>query len=66
MNALTEKLKSFYTNIRAEFKKIIWPKKEELAKQTVIVIILCFIFGLLIFGMDTAFAALLKLAARVI
>jgi len=65
-NALVTKIQTFYTNIASEFKKIIWPKRDELAKQTFIVIVICAIFGLLIFGMDTAFGAMLKVVAGTI
>ena len=65
-NSIINSLRNFFVNIHAEYKKIIWPKKEELAKQTLVVIILCLIFGLLIFGMDTGFASILKLVAGTI
>ena len=57
---------TFFTNIKSEFKRIIWPKREELVKQTFVVIVVCFLFGLIIFGMDTVLAALLKFVAGVI
>ena len=66
MKKLIEKLSVFFVNIKAEFKKIIWPKREELAKQTLIVIVICLMFGLMIFAMDTGLSAVLKLVAGVI
>lgn len=66
MNAIKEKFMTFFTNIKSEFKRIIWPKREELVKQTFVVIVVCFLFGLIIFGMDTVLAALLKFVAGVI
>ena len=65
-NVIVSKFKSFYTNIASEYKKIIWPKKEELAKQTLVVIVICLIFGAIIFGMDSVFAAVLRFVARTI
>jgi len=65
-NAVVSKLQNFWINISSEFKKIIWPKRDELAKQTLIVIIICAIFGAVIFGMDSAFGAVLKLVAGTI
>ena len=62
-NIIVTKLQTFYVNIASEFKKIIWPKKDELAKQTVIVIVVCALFGAMIFGMDAAFGFILKLIA---
>ena len=53
----TEKLekapkKSWFTGLKAEFKKIIWPNKQSLAKQTVAVIAVSVVLGLLIAVMD--------------
>jgi len=40
---------------KAEFKKIVWPKKDEVAKKTATVIITSLLIGLIIFCMDTIF-----------
>lgn len=45
-------LGAFINAHKAEFKKITWPTGKEVAKQTVIVIIVCLIVGAIIFGMD--------------
>lgn len=54
---------------KAEFKRIVWPSKQEVAKETVIVLLLCFVLGAIIFGMDElltmGYDALIKLAANV-
>lgn len=43
--------KSWFTGLKAEFKKIVWPNKESVIKQTVAVvvvsIILCIVIALL-------------------
>jgi len=65
-NVIISRLQTFYTNISSEFKKIIWPKKEELVKQTVVVIVICGLFGAIIFGMDAVFGALLKVLSSTI
>lgn len=39
-------------DVRSEFKKIIWPNRNDLAKKTITVIVTSLIFGLLIFVMD--------------
>ena len=44
--------KSWFTGLKAEFKKIIWPNKQSLAKQTVAVIAVSVVMGLLIAVMD--------------
>lgn len=54
---------------KAEFKRIVWPSKQEVAKETVIVLLLCFVLGAIIFGMDEllsmGYDALMKLAANI-
>ncbi|MBQ6537707.1 MAG: preprotein translocase subunit SecE [Eubacterium sp.] len=44
----------FFKNLKAEFKKCTWPKKEELAKQSALVIVVSVLLGVLIAGFDWA------------
>lgn len=46
---------SFFNEHKAEFKKIIWPSREDLLKQTVTVIIVSILVGAIIFGMDSIY-----------
>ncbi|MBQ8526973.1 MAG: preprotein translocase subunit SecE [Lachnospiraceae bacterium] len=48
----TEK-KGFVEGLKAEFKKIVWPNKTTLGKQTVAVTIISVILGLIIALLDT-------------
>ena len=53
----TEKLEkapktSWFAGLKAEFKKIIWPNKQSLARQTVAVIAVSVVLGLMIALMD--------------
>ena len=52
----TEKVKakktSWFKGLKAEFKKIIWPDKKTLAKQTVAVIVCSLLLGLIIVIVD--------------
>lgn len=43
---------SFFKGVKAEFKKITWPDKTSLLKQTVAVISVSFVVGLLIAVID--------------
>lgn len=45
-------VKSWFKGLKAEFKKIIWPDKETLAKQTVAVIIITAVLSLIIALLD--------------
>ena len=52
----TEKKKKtgFFKNVKSEFKKCTWPKKEELAKQSALVIVVSVVLGVVIAGLDWA------------
>ncbi|MCI7275503.1 MAG: preprotein translocase subunit SecE [Lachnospiraceae bacterium] len=52
--AKTEKKKvSFWTGLKAEFKKIIWPDKDSLIKQTIAVVLISIALCLVITVLDT-------------
>ena len=40
--------------------KVVWPTRQELVKDTVVVFGVCIFFSLLFWGMDTGFLAVLK------
>lgn len=44
----------FFASLKAEFKKIIWPNRRSLGRQTLVVVICTIILGLIIFGIDIA------------
>ena len=46
-------LKDFFKGIKTEFKKISWPDKTTLLKQSVVVVTISIVLGLLITLMDT-------------
>lgn len=50
-----ETLSDKWQDHKAEFHKIIWPKKEELGKKTITVIFTSLLVGALIFCMDTVY-----------
>ncbi len=49
-----------FNDYKGEFRKITWPSKQDLYKQTVVVVVISLIVGALIFGMDT----ILELGSR--
>ncbi|MGF7142353.1 preprotein translocase subunit SecE [Anaerotaenia torta] len=53
-NTTTEKApkKSWFKGMKSEFKKIVWPDKESLLKQSVAVISVTVILGLIIYVLD--------------
>jgi len=46
---------SLLAEVSAEFKKIVWPTRRELVKQTTTVIVVALMFGVIIFAMDSVF-----------
>lgn len=46
--------KSFWKGLKAEYKRIIWPDKETVTKQTRAVIAVSVALGLIIAALDTA------------
>ena len=57
MSDTAEKVKKpgFFSRVQSEFKKIIWPSKESAAKNTVAVVVLSVILGVIIALLDTVF-----------
>ena len=44
--------KSFFKGLKAEFNKIIWPDKDTLTKETVVVVVSTVILGIVIAVLD--------------
>ncbi|MBO4484026.1 MAG: preprotein translocase subunit SecE [Lachnospiraceae bacterium] len=44
--------KSFFKGLKAEYKKIIWPTRETVAKESGVVLVITMILMLVIFGVD--------------
>lgn len=43
---------SWFTGLKAEFKKIVWPDKKSIGKQTLTVVVICVILGIIISVLD--------------
>ena len=55
MADVTKEQKTTFADIKAEYKKITWPTKVELRKQTATVIFACLLISVLIFAMDLTY-----------
>lgn len=51
------KIAKFFKDYKSEFKKIVWPSKEETLKMSVLVIFAIVIASIGIFLLDTGFSA---------
>lgn len=52
---------SYLKEVRSELAKVIWPKREEVLRLTLVVIIISAVVGLYLGGLDYAFTKLLEL-----
>ena len=52
-NVKKEKKPSFLKGVKSEFKKVTWPDKKTLFKQTVAVILVSLVVGVIIAGLDS-------------
>jgi preprotein translocase subunit SecE len=53
-------LKEYFKGVKVETKKVVWPTRKELINYTIIVFAACAFFGLMIWGVDSAFLAALR------
>ena len=56
--------KSWTKGLQAEFKKIFWPEQQTLVKQTVAVVVITAIIGVLISAVDSAALQALNLLIK--
>ncbi|MFO7635815.1 MAG: preprotein translocase subunit SecE [Clostridia bacterium] len=54
------RFKGFFKEIGQELKKVVWPTKEQLIKNTVTVIVVCVIVGVIIWLFDMGLSALIR------
>jgi len=52
-NVKKEKKPGFFRGVKSEFKKITWPDKKSLFKQTLAVILVSLVVGVIIAGLDS-------------
>ena len=51
----------FFKDARSEFKKVVWPTPKETTHNTIVVIVMCGLAALFIFGIDSLFALINRL-----
>lgn len=52
----------YFKDAKAEFKKVVWPTPKETTRNTIVVLIMCVMASLVIFGLDSLFGLLNKMA----
>ena len=53
-------LAKYLREARAESKKVVWPTRKQIINNTITVIIVVIICGIIIFGLDTVFSTVLR------
>lgn len=60
------KIKKFFKDYKSEFKKIVWPEKNDTLKQSGVVVVAIVIVGAAVLLLDTGFSQLLKKLSEII
>lgn len=55
MNADKAPKKNYWKGLKAEYKKIVWPNRETVTKQTIVVLVVSMLLGVLIGVLDMIF-----------
>ena len=50
------KFTKFFKEVKSELKKVVWPSKKQITKNTLVVIIAVILVGAVIFGLDYLFS----------
>jgi preprotein translocase subunit SecE len=58
------KLSQYVNDVQQELSKVSWPRREELVSTTGVVLFVCVIFSIFVFGIDVLLSRLLKLIFR--
>ena len=58
---ILKRIVRFLRDYKSEYKKIVWPTFKDVVKNTVIVLIMCLLIGILIWGVDFGLSKLLQL-----
>ena len=48
----------YFKDARSEFKKVVWPTPKETTHNTIVVLVMCALAAVLIFGIDSLFGLL--------
>jgi preprotein translocase subunit SecE len=57
-------LKQFFTEVRAELKKVTWPSRQEVQSTTVVVIFTTIFFGFYLYSLDLLLSQLFSLVLK--
>ncbi|MDW7659244.1 MAG: preprotein translocase subunit SecE [Bacillota bacterium] len=55
-----KKLKSFFINLKAELKRVVWPDRKRLIQSTATVLAICVMIGVILFIVDSVLGGTLN------
>ena len=62
---LLDRIKKFFKSLKAEFKKIVWPNRSQLVKQTIAVLLISLLLGAFIWLIDFGAKSLIGLTSSI-
>jgi preprotein translocase subunit SecE len=57
---MKEKIINFFTDVVKEMNKVTWPRKDELRDSTVIVLAVCLVIAVFVYGVDTVVSQIMR------
>jgi preprotein translocase subunit SecE len=57
---MKEKIIGFFTDVSKEMKKVTWPHPAELRESTIIVLVVCGVIAVFVFGVDWVVSNIMK------
>jgi preprotein translocase subunit SecE len=55
------KISQYVNDVQQELSKVSWPKREQLISTTGVVLFICVVFSLFVFGVDVVISKLMEL-----
>jgi len=63
--ATGNKIGKYFKDITSELKKVVWPTRVQVVKNTITVLIACFLIGIIIWLADAGFAYLRQIVFKI-
>jgi len=58
---MVQKISKYLSEVNQELSKVSWPRREELYGSTAVVVVLCVILSVFVFGVDFILSRLLEI-----
>lgn len=55
-----KRLVNFFTNLKSELKRVVWPDRKKLVQSTVTVLVICILAGITLFIVDSVLGGILN------